>query len=81
LIGSADGTIRPRAQGRAVAVSIPVKNEEGRLRACLDAIDTAASRHRGRVTIVAMVSDCDDSSLAILAAWRPVHATLDRRAV
>jgi hypothetical protein len=74
-------TARPHGTCRAVAIAIPVKNEAGHLRACLDAIDVAAGRFGGRVTIVAMANDCDDGSLSILRAWRPRHATLDWRAV
>jgi hypothetical protein len=81
LIGSGEMTIRPHGSGRAVAVAIPVKNEEGHLSACLDAIDVAAGLHAGRVTILAMANDCDDGSLAILTTWRPRHAILDWRAV
>ncbi len=74
-------TTRPHGPRRAVAVAIPVKNEDGHLLACLDAIDTAAGRHAGHVTILAMANDCDDGSVAILQAWRPRHAVLDWRAV
>lgn len=72
---------RPHASRRAVAVAIPLKNEEAHLRACLDAIDVAAGRHDGPVTIVAMANDCDDGSLAVLQGWRPKHASLVWRAV
>ncbi len=74
-------TKRPHGSHRAVAVAIPVKNEDGHLLACLDAIDVAAGRHAGRVTILAMANDCDDGSLAILQAWHPRYAVLDWRAV
>ncbi len=74
-------TTRSYGPGRAVAVAIPVKNEAGHLRACLDAIDVAAGRHDARVTIVAMANDCDDGSVAILNDWRPRHAVLAWRAV
>ncbi len=74
-------TKRPHGFHRAVAVAIPIKNEDGHLLACLDAIDVAAGRHTGRVTILAMANDCDDGSLAILQAWQPRYAVLDWRAV
>ncbi|TXC70398.1 glycosyltransferase [Sphingomonas ginsenosidivorax] len=74
-------TTRSHAPQRAVAVAIPVKNEDGHLLACLHALDRAACRYAGRVTILAMANDCHDGSLGILQNWRPRHALLDWRAV
>lgn len=70
----------PYAQ-RAVAVAIPVKNEDGYLSACLEALDRAAGRYGGRVVIVAMANNCTDRTVEILQAWRPRHATLAWTAV
>ncbi len=71
----------PSYARRTVAVAIPVKNEDGYLPACLDALDLAAGRYGGRVTIVAMANNCTDRTVEILATWRPRHATLAWAAV
>ena len=70
----------PYAQ-RAVAVAIPVKNEDQYLGECLDALDRAAGRFGGKVVIVAMANDCTDGTIEILNTWRPSHATLAWSAV
>ncbi len=66
---------------RAVAVAIPVKNEDAYLPACLDALDLAAARFGGDVSIVALANDCTDKTVEILRSWRPRHATLRWSAV
>ncbi|RXD05781.1 glycosyltransferase [Sphingomonas sp. UV9] len=70
----------PHAQ-RAVAVAIPVKNEDQYLGGCLDALDRAAGRFGGKVVIVAMANDCTDGTIAFLQNWRPTHASLAWSAV
>lgn len=78
-------SIKPKASPpyaqRAVAVAIPVKNEDEYLGECLDALDRAAGRFGGKVVIVAMANDCTDGTIEILNTWRPSHATLAWSAV
>ena len=78
-------SIKPKASlpyaQRAVAVAIPVKNEDQYLGGCLDALDRAAGRYGGKVVIVAMANDCTDGTIEILKTWRPSHATLAWSAV
>jgi hypothetical protein len=70
---------------RRVAIAVPVRDEEERLPACLDALDRAAALWAGRgggaVTIVALANQCRDRSVAILRDTRLRHATLAWRAV
>ncbi len=66
----------PSYARRAVAVAIPVKNEDGYLPSCLEALDRAAGRYGGPVTIVAMANDCTDRTVEILETWQPRHAML-----
>ncbi|WP_076071883.1 glycosyltransferase [Sphingomonas montana] len=65
---------------RNVAVAIPLRDEAETIAACLDAIDRAAARYRGHVTVVAFANGCTDDSVAILAGYRPRHFRLDARA-
>lgn len=71
----------PSHAQRAVAVAIPVKNEQTHLPACLDALDRAAGHFGGKVDIVAMANDCTDDTVHLLKAWQPRHATLRWSAV
>ena len=66
---------------RAVAIAVPVKNEQTHLPACLDALDRAAGHYGGTVDIVAMANDCTDDTVHLLKSWRPQHATLRWSAV
>ncbi len=65
----------------AVAVAVPVKNEEDEIGGCLAALDRAAAFHPGRVTIVALANDCTDGTAALLARTRLRHARLRWSAV
>lgn len=69
------------AEAPSVAVAIPVKDEEAALPGCLRALDEAAARWPGRVTVVAMANECRDGSVALLARTRLRHADLAWRAV
>ncbi|MFD1949509.1 glycosyltransferase [Sphingomonas arantia] len=66
---------------RNVAIAIPLRDEADCIAACLDAIDRAAQRYAGRVTVIAFANGCTDDSVAILARYRPQHFRLDARAV
>jgi hypothetical protein len=81
LIASIKPKSSPPYAQRAVAVAIPVKNEDQYLGKCLDALDRAAGRFGGKVVIVAMANDCTDGTIEILRTWRPSHATLAWSAV
>jgi GT2 family glycosyltransferase len=81
LIASIKPKASPPYAQRAVAVAIPVKNEDEYLGECLDALDRAAGRFGGKVVIVAMANDCTDGTIEILNTWRPSHATLAWSAV
>jgi hypothetical protein len=81
LIASIQPKSSPPYAQRAVAVAIPVKNEDQYLGQCLDALDRAAGRFSGKVVIVAMANDCTDGTIEILKTWRPSHATLAWSAV
>ncbi len=65
----------------AVAVAVPVKNEEDELGECLAALDRAAAVHGGPVTIVALANDCTDGTAPLLGRTRLVHARLRWSAV
>jgi len=69
------------ATARSVAIALPVRDEEGELPACLDALDRAAGVYGGPVAIVAMANNCTDASVPLLERWRPRHAVLHWRAV
>lgn len=71
----------PDSQPRAVAVAIPVKNEEEEVGACLRALDAAAAGHDGPVTVVALANDCTDGTVALLERTRLHHARLRWSAV
>lgn len=70
-----------RSSAPAVAVAIPVKNEEAHVAACLAALDAAAALYPGVVTIVMVANDCADASVARIAGTRLRHARIDWRAV
>lgn len=61
---------------RHVAVAVPARNEEEHLPACLAALDAAAERHGGPVTIFVLANQCDDGTHALLATARLRHARL-----
>jgi hypothetical protein len=81
LIASFNPGAAPPYAKRAVAIAIPVKNEDQYLLGCLDALDRAAGRYGGKVVIVAMANDCTDGTIDILTNWRPTHATIAWSAV
>lgn len=66
---------------RRVAVALPAKNEADHLPACLVALDVAAARFDGSVSIMVAANNCDDTSHALLAATRLRHADLHWTAV
>ncbi len=59
-----------------VAVALPAKNEADDLPACLHALDTAAARYGGGVTIVVAANNCVDRTADVLARVTLRHATL-----
>lgn len=66
---------------RCVAVALPAKNEADHLHACIAALDAAAARFDGHVSIMVVANNCDDASHALLAAARLRHADLHWTAV
>lgn len=67
-------------QVRAIAVAIPMKDEADHAAACLAALDRAAGRHDGPVTLVPFANNCTDATLAVIRAVRPRHARVEWRA-
>ena len=61
---------------RAVAVALPAKDEAAHLPACLAALDVAAARYGGRVSVVVVVNNSADASVAVLEATAMRHAEL-----
>ncbi|KQR87401.1 hypothetical protein ASG07_00220 [Sphingomonas sp. Leaf343] len=68
-------------QGHRIAVALPARDEEADLPACLAALDDAASRHGGPVTVVVVANNCRDRTAAILQTVRLRHAMLRWSAV
>jgi len=66
---------------RHVAVAVPARNEEEHLPACLAALDRAAERYRGPVTLFVLANHCDDATIPILRRTRLHHARLRWAAV
>jgi len=64
----------------AAAVAIPLRDEAGRIGACVAALDRAAERWPGAVHAVAFANNCADNSAAVLDGLRPRHLTLHRLA-
>lgn len=64
----------------AAAVAVPLRDEAGRIAACVDALDRAAAGWPGRVSVVAFANGCRDESVAVLDALRPRHLALHRLA-
>lgn len=71
----------PPSAAPDIAVAVPAKNEAEALPACLRALDTAAGRHDGRVTVVVVANDCADGTADLLRATRLRHARLRWREV
>ena len=65
---------------RAVAVAIPMKDEAAHAAACLGALDRAAGRYGGPVTLVPFANNCSDGTLAVVRAVPLAHARLEWRA-
>jgi hypothetical protein len=51
---------------RHIAVAVPARSEERQLPACLTALDEAAGRYGGPVTIVVSANNCTDGTVALL---------------
>jgi len=58
-------------------VAIPVRNEEGRIEACLDGLAAAAARAEPRmaIRIIALLNGCDDGTWNAIARWA-LHARI-----
>ncbi|WP_375272442.1 glycosyltransferase [Sphingomonas sp.] len=61
---------------RRFAVALPAKDEADHLPACLAALDAAAARFDGQVSIMVVANNCRDSSHALLAETRLRYADL-----
>ncbi|SEK44987.1 Glycosyltransferase like family 2 [Sphingomonas palmae] len=59
-----------------VAVALPAKNEAGDLPACLDALDCAAARFAGKVSVVIVANNCTDATARVLEETRMRNAAL-----
>ena len=57
-----------------MAVAIPMKDEADHAVACLSALDRAAGRHDGPVTLVPFANNCTDDTVAILRDFVPTSA-------
>lgn len=66
---------------RHLAIALPARNEEAQLPDCLAALDLAASRHEGMVSIVAVANNCTDGTVDLLRRTRLRHAELQWHAV
>lgn len=66
---------------RSIAVAVPLKNEAAHVTAMLAALDEAAGRYGGSVSVVVLANDCTDDSLSLLEAFLPRHIDLEWRAV
>ncbi len=64
-----------------VAVALPARDEAACLPVCLAALDQAAGRFGGAVTIVVVANNCADATSRVLADTQLRHATLRPRAV
>jgi cellulose synthase/poly-beta-1,6-N-acetylglucosamine synthase-like glycosyltransferase len=69
------------SEKRNVAVAIPLKNEAEQIPFMLEALDEAARRYAGSVTVVVVANDCSDASIDLLAAFAPDHFELEWCAV
>jgi cellulose synthase/poly-beta-1,6-N-acetylglucosamine synthase-like glycosyltransferase len=67
---------QPDGQLRDIAVALPAKDEEAELPACLAALDAAAARYKGVVTITVLANNCQDATVEILDGTRLNHAHL-----
>ena len=66
----------PQRRGRHVAVALPAKDEAADLPACLAALDAAAARHDGPVTIMVLANNCRDATVEVLERTRLSNASL-----
>lgn len=64
-----------------LAVAVPAKDELDALPGCLHALDAAAARYPGRVTVAVVANDCVDGTPDLLRATRLRHARLTWREV
>jgi hypothetical protein len=69
------------ARWRHIAVALPARSEERQLPACLAALDEAAARYGGPVTIVVIANNCTDGTVALLEDTVLRHARLSWHAV
>lgn len=67
---------RPR-----VAIALPAKDEADYLPACLAALDAAAARFDGQVSIMVIANNCVDATGDLLSTTRLRHAELHWAAV
>lgn len=61
---------------RHIAVALPAKDEEADLPDCLAALDTAAARYGGPVSIAVLANNCHDGTAEVLARTKLTHARL-----
>lgn len=61
---------------RHIAVALPAKDEEADLPDCLAALDTAAARYDGPVSIAVLANNCHDGTAEVLARTKLTHARL-----
>ena len=66
---------------RRIAVALPAKNEATYLPACLAALDAAAARVSGHVSVMVVANNCSDATYDVLAQTRLRHADLHWAAV
>ncbi|WP_206240095.1 glycosyltransferase [Novosphingobium terrae] len=62
---------------RSIAVALPAMDEEADLPACLAALDAAAARYDGTVTVMVLANNCRDGTVDVLERARLNHARLE----
>jgi len=71
----------PHHRHPRVAIALPAKDEADDLPACLAALDAAAGRFGGDVSIMVVANNCVDATQAVLASTHLRHARLHWSAV
>jgi hypothetical protein len=67
----------PPPPPRAVAVAVPAHDEAESIAACLTAIDLAAGRVAGPVTVVVLANNCRDATAAVAQAFTARNLTVE----
>ncbi len=67
----------PAPPPRAVAVAVPAHDEAGSIAACLGALDHAAARVAGPVSVVVLANNCRDATAAVARGFTARNLTVE----